>query len=517
MTGQASPRRPPDERPLVVAVDDDAGRRALLQAELAGRYGGAYRVVVTPSPAAAQALLEEARASGARVAVILASQWMAGMDGSALLAWARARHPRAKRALLVAVDDWGRENTAAAIRSATASGCADHYLGAPLRLGDEVFHRAISGCLYEWTTAEDASAYVVRAHAEGAPGCTVAPRNGARRFDVAIVGAGPSGLAAAVSGSSEGLEIVVVERGAIGGQAGSSSMIRNYLGFSRGIGGAELARQAYEQAWVFGTRFLMGRTATGLKCGVDEHVLLTEDGVEIVSRTVVLACGVAYNRLAVPTLESLVGKGVFYGASPAEAKRIEGERAFVVGAGNSAGQAALHLAKWAARVTLVVRGRGLETSMSKYLIDEIAAASNVEVRLRTRVVDASGEHRLESLTLADDAAGTTAVVPADALFALIGAQPHTTWLPADIARDAHGFVVAGPDLAHDDLLGNWLLPRSPCDFESSVPGIFAVGDVRARSTKRVASAVGEGSGVIGEIHTYLETQAKYAALRRRPS
>jgi thioredoxin reductase (NADPH) len=250
---------------------------------------------------------------------------------------------------------------------------------------------------------------------------------------------------------------------------------------------------------------------------VDQHVLVTSDGAQIPSRAVILACGVSYNRLGVPTLESLVGKGVFYGASPAEAKRVEGHWVFLVGAGNSAGQAALHLAKWAARVTLVVRGESLEKSMSKYLIDEIASAANVEVLLRTRVIDASGDHGLESLTLADDAAGTTTVVSADALFALIGAEPHTSWLPSEVARDAHGFVVTGPDLVHDELLGNWLLPRTPGNFESSVPGVFAVGDVRSRSKKRVASAVGEGSGVIGEIHQYLETQAKYAALRRKPT
>jgi thioredoxin reductase (NADPH) len=509
--------RTDDGRPIIVAVDEDVGRRSLLQTELAGRYDFAYRVAITPSPMAAQSMLEEARTEGRRVALVLASQWMAQMSGSALLSWVRSRHPRAKRALLFAADDWGNENTAAAIRTAIASGSVDHYLGTPRKHSDEVFHRAISGFLYDWTTAEDASAYEVKVRAEGPPGRSVAPRSDDRRFDVAIVGAGPGGLAAAVYGSSEGLETIVVECDSIGGQAGSSSMIRNYLGFSRGIGGAELARQAYEQAWVFGTQFLIGCSVIELRCGVDEHVLVTSDGVEIPSRTVILAGGVAYNRLNVPALESLVGNGVFYGASPAEAKRVEGGRVFLVGAGNSAGQAALHLAKWAAQVWLVVRGQNLEKSMSKYLIDEIASASNVGVLLRTRVVDGSGDGRLESLTLADDAAGTTSVAAADALFAMIGAKPHTSWLPREVARDAHGFVVAGPDLVHDGLLEDWLLPRTPCNFESSVPGVFVVGDVRSRSMKRVASAVGEGSGAIKEIHHYLETHAKYSALRRSPT
>lgn len=516
-SGSAESSRADDERPRIVAVDEDDARRALLETELGGRYAAAYRVSVLSSPLAAQYLLEAVRADNRPVALVLASRRMAAMSGAELLAWVRARHPRSKRALLVAGGDRGDESTAAAIRAAIASGCVDHYLASPRKPGDEVFHRAIGGFLYDWTTAEDASAHAVEVRDEAGVGRCVAPRGDARRFDVAIVGAGPSGLAAAVYGSSEGLDTIVVERAAIGGQAGSSSMIRNYLGFSRGIGGAELARQAYEQAWVFGTRFLVGCAVTELRCGVDEHVLVTSNGAEIASRTVILAGGVAYNRLDVPALERLVGKGVYYGASPAEAKRVEGARVVLVGAGNSAGQAALHLAKWAAQVWLVVRGERLEKSMSKYLVDELASAANVRVLLRTRVVDGAGDGRLESLTLADDAAGTSAVLDADALFVMIGAKPHTSWLPPEVARDAHGFVIAGADLIHDELLDQWLLPRTPCNFESSIPGVFAVGDVRSRSMKRVASAVGEGSGAIKEIHQYLETHAKYSALRRSPN
>jgi thioredoxin reductase len=500
---------PPDGRALLVAVESDAARRELLEAELRARYGSSYRVVVVPSPDAARRVLDEAGAGGERVAVVLAAQHMAGLSGASFLSWVRPRHPRTKRALLVAAGDWGRENTAAEIRNGIASGCVEHYLGAPVKPGDEIFHRAIASLLYDWATGEDPSWHEVRARDEGA--------RVTKRFDVAVVGAGPGGLAAAVYGSSEGLETIVVERGAIGGQAGSSSMIRNYLGFSRGIGGAELARQAYEQAWAFGTQFLTGHDVMQLQCGEDDHVLVTSGGATVRSRTVVLSCGVAYNRLGVPALENLVGKGVFYGASPAEAKRIEGSRVFLVGAGNSAGQAALHLAKWAAQVTLVVRGGDLAKSMSRYLIDEIAAASNVKVLFGTHVIDAAGEGRLQALTLADGRTGAATTVPADALFALIGAKPHTSWLPPGIARDRHGFVVAGADLIHDELLGDWLLPRTPCHFESSVPGVFAVGDVRSRSVKRVASAVGEGAGAVREIHTYLETYSKYAALRRRPS
>ena len=506
-----------DRRPRIVVVDDDAHDLALVEGEIGSRYARDYIVVARSSPVEAMTVLERLRAADQRVTAVLASQCMDEMQGSQLLACGRALHPRAKRALLIAPRDWGQSGTADAIRSAIASGAVDTHLQKPLMHGDETFHRAVSGFLYEWTCLEEASAYEVTVRADHRPGRRVVPGSGAAHFDVAIVGAGPAGLAAAVYGSSEGLETIVIERGAIGGQAGSSSMIRNYLGFARGVPGAELARQAYEQAWVFGAAFL-DQDVSGLRCHDDFHVLVTADGTEIGARAVILACGVSYNRLDIPSLERLVGSGVYYGASPAEARNLAGGRAFLVGAGNSAGQAALHLAKWAAEVTLIVRGDNLGKSMSKYLMDEISAATNIDVRLRTRVVDGSGNGRLETLVIADDAAGgTTTSVPADALFVLIGARPHTAWLPPQVARDAHGFVVAGAELAHDGLLDHWLLPRSPRAFEASVPGVFAVGDVRSRSMKRVASSVGEGSGSIKEIHHYLGSQSKWAALRRSPA
>jgi thioredoxin reductase (NADPH) len=373
------------------------------------------------------------------------------------------------------------------------------------------FHRTVTAFLQEWT----ATVLLDSSDSSMLPDLPTLDRN--EPFDTVIVGAGPAGLAAAVNSSSEGLATLVVEREAIGGQAGSSSMIRNYLGFARGIGGAELARRAFEQAWAFGTRFLIGTGITSMECGYDTHVLQTSDGRELTTRAVVLAMGVSYRRLEIPALERLAGSGVFYGASPSEAKQYEDRHVFLVGAGNSAGQAALHFAKWATSVTLVVRGNALEKSMSKYLIDTISATDGVRVLLNSRVVDGSGETKLASLRIADDSDGTQRDVGADGLFVMIGASPHTAWLPAEIARDAHGFVVAGAELIHDQLLDDWLLPRSPKAFETSVPGVFAVGDVRSRSTKRVASSVGEGSGVIRAIHDYLETQAKFAALRRSPT
>jgi thioredoxin reductase (NADPH) len=261
---------------------------------------------------------------------------------------------------------------------------------------------------------------------------------------------------------------------------------------------------------------MVGREVTDLRCG-DTQVLTIADDIEINSRTVILATGVRYNRLGVPALERLVGRGVYYGASPAEARHVAGQEAFLVGAGNSAGQAALHVAKWAERVTLVVRGDELAKSMSRYLVDEIEAAANVEVLVQTRVVDGSGDGRLETLTLSNGRSGETNVVPAGALFALIGATPHTDWLPSVVARDDYGFVVTGADLTHDGLLDDWLLPRSPRTYETSAPGVFAVGDVRSRSMKRVASSVGEGSGAIKEVHHFLELQPKWSALRRSSS
>ena len=498
------------ERPVIVAVDDNFTELEQLRRELDPRYARDYDIVVEESAGAALSAVEASLVARQHVAVVLASQWMAGLDGTDLLRHVRRLSPRTKRCLLIALEDWGRPTTAIAIQNAIASGSIDHFLSKPRRSPDEEFHRTITALLQEWTATE-----LLDSHEPAVLTDSSALEN--HHFDLIVVGAGPAGLAAAVNGSSEGLVTLVVERDLVGGQAGSSSMIRNYLGFDRGIGGAQLAQRAYQQAWAFGTRFLVGNEITSMKCGYDKHELRTADDRTLTTKAVVLAMGVAYRRFEIPALERLAGLGVFYGASPAEAKQYEGCRVFLIGAGNSAGQAALHFAKWAMHVTLVVRGDNLEKSMSKYLIDAVSAADNVEVLLRSRVVDGSGDTQLASLRITDDTDGGEREVEADALFVMIGASPHTAWLPEAIARDAHGFIVAGAELIHDQLLDDWLLPRSPKTFETSVPGVFAVGDVRSRSTKRVASSVGEGSGVIRVIHDYLETQAKYAALRRAPA
>ena len=318
-----------------------------------------------------------------------------------------------------------------------------------------------------------------------------------RDFDVVVIGAGPAGLAAAVYASSEGMRALVVEREAIGGQAGSSSLIRNYLGFSRGVSGAELAQRAYQQAWVFGTSFLLMREVTELIPGEHRHRLRIGDD-EVTARAVVLACGVSYRRLEIPALAELEGSGVFYGASAAEAKALVGKRAFVVGGGNSAGQAAMHLGRFAERVTIVVRANSLAESMSSYLREEIAAAGNIDVMLGTEVIDGGGDGQLRELTLRDRASGETSTVPADALFVLIGAHPGTEWLPAEIERDDWGYVLCGRDVDDDH--------EQRLMLETSLPRVFAVGDVRHGAVKRVASAVGEGSVVIQQVHRCLESQ-----------
>ena len=325
-----------------------------------------------------------------------------------------------------------------------------------------------------------------------------------RDFDLVVIGAGPAGLAAAVYGASEGFRTVVVERETFGGQAGTSSLIRNYLGFARGISGSELAWQAYQQAWLFGASFRVARRARALQPRGERLVVRLSDGTEVAGRAVVIATGASYRRLGIPNLESLVGAGVFYGATVTEAQATEGKEAYVVGGANSAGQAAMHLSRYARRVTLLVRGDSLAKSMSSYLIQEIDATENIEVRFNSRVVDGGGEGRLERLVLEDRTSGLTETVPAAALFVLIGAEPHTEWLPEDILRDEKGFVVTGQDLLRDGRPPKgWSLERPPMPLESSVPGVFVVGDVRHGSIKRVASAVGEGSIAIQMVHQYL--------------
>jgi len=327
-------------------------------------------------------------------------------------------------------------------------------------------------------------------------------------FDVAVIGAGPAGLAAAVYASSEGLRTVVVEHEAVGGQAGTSSMIRNYPGFSQGVSGAKLTQEIWQQAWAFGTTFRYMRQAQSLSADDGHYRLRLSDDSVLTSRTVIIATGAAYRRLGIPRLEALQGRGVYYGAATSEAPAMRGRNVFVAGGGNSAGQAAVHMAKWADRVTILVRSRSLADSMSEYLIRQIGAAPNVDIRYHVQVVDGTGDGtgHLQSLVLADTVSGTRRTVPADALFVLIGSQPRTEWLGQAVARDQSGFILTGPDLPADSE-ARWPPGRPPLPLETSLPGVFAAGDVRYGSVNRVASAVGEGAGTIPLVHRYLHATA----------
>jgi thioredoxin reductase (NADPH) len=553
---------------VILAVDDDVNALRRLDRELQ-RYRADYAVITEGSAARALSALEAARADGREVALVLADQEMPELAGVELLDRARRLHPSAKRGLLVAWGDWAHPDRARGMVGGMAASRFDYYVLKPQRRGEEQFHRIVSEFLHEWAQlrSEAESEITVvgeewssRTHglrsiltrsgvphtfvpAEGAAGrdlladagCTQADgpvaivRDGPtlinpskveladafgvatelgdeRDFDLVVAGAGPAGLAAAVYAASEGLRTLVVEREAVGGQAGSSSLIRNYLGFSRGISGGELAQRAYQQAWVFGATFLLMREVTRLRAEDGRLRLGIAGQDEVSAAAVVLATGVTYRSLGVPALERLTDAGVFYTAG-SQASALAGDPVFVVGGGNSAGQAAIHLSRYAASVTIVIRDRGLDETMSRYLRDALEARENIEICSRTEVADAAADADgwLEALVLRDLDSGRTERREAGGLFVLIGADPHTAWLPDEIERDDSGYLRTGSDLLRGGALpAGWPLSRPPLALETSLPRVFAVGDVRSGSTKRVASGVGEGSVVIEQIHRLLE-------------
>ncbi len=541
--------------PAILVVTSDRESSARLADEL-GRYARDYRIERASSGTDAVERVAALAASGG-VAMVLADLAQAEGDAVEVLARVREASRTARTVLLL---EWGlRPDQGAAVLRAAALGVVDTVLTKPTGPRDEEFHTAITEELGEWAWATAPAVEAVRItstderRAEeihmvldrlGVPsgihptdsdvgraiigraprptwrtlveimGATVLADPTARDlavafgvsvdvdgavFDLAVVGSGPAGLGAAVYGASEGLRTLVVEREVFGGQAGMSSMIRNYLGFPRGVTGRQLGRRAVLQAAGFGASFDLARGVRAIHPG-DPHRLQLEDGTVAAAHAVVLACGVVYRRLNVPALEAFVGRGVFYGAPSTSARAMQDDHVAVVGAGNSAGQAAVHLARYARDVTICARGDSLAESMSDYLVRQIAADSRIQVRTAVDVVDGGGGSGLEWVVLEDRGSGARHRLPLNGLFILIGADARTDWLPPELERDARGYVVTGASITP----ARWLLDRPPYPFETSIPGVFAAGDVRAGNVKRVAAAVGEGSVTIPMVHDYLD-------------
>jgi thioredoxin reductase (NADPH) len=544
-------------KPVILVVDDEPEDLASLTEALTRRYGADYRVAHNASATAAMEDLGGMRDAGESVALIIADQWMPEMQGLTFLGRAHKIHPTAQRALLV---DWGDHTASPAILKGCAFGQLENYLRKPWFPPEVHLYPAIGEFLSEWTRAHgprmellrvigsepsrrthDVRGYLDRSgiphgfyaadsdqgreslNEVGLDGsrlpvvvlldgrALVDPSNkeisdalGAtnleeRNCDLVIVGAGPAGLAAAVYGASEGLETIVIEREAVGGQAGTSPLIRNYLGFPRGISGGELAQRAYEQAWLFGSKFVFAREGLKLRGGRAKF-LTVSDGIEITARAVIIATGASYRRLQVPDADRLAGAGIFY-ATPSDARAFEDREIFVAGGGNAAGQAVLFFANRARKVTLVVRADSLEKGMSDYLVQQILRSPNVEVRLGTEIVGVGGDHTLERITLMAGPSPQPETLPAQILFAMIGADPHTDWLAGTLQRDGHGFILTGPGV--DRKAAAWPLDRPPTRLETSLPGVYAAGDVRHGSVKRFASAVGEGAVAVQYVHEYL--------------
>jgi thioredoxin reductase (NADPH) len=544
------------DRPAILVVDDEPTALASMLDALTRRFGGDYRVEPHLSAQSALDAIARLKADGDEIALVIADQWMPEMTGNEFLGHVRAIEPTAKRALLVS---WGDREASPVILQACALGQLDNYLYKPWAPAEVHLYPYLSEFLAEWTRLHrpgmelihivgdelstraneirellDRNGIPYGFHPTGtAPAEQLVAKHDAAKeelplvflldgsmlvnpsdaeimdavgespdalyCDVAVVGGGPAGLTSAVYAGSEGLGTLVIERHVIGGQAGASSLIRNYLGFPRGISGAELTQRAYQQAWLFGAKFVFSREVTGLHLNGSSKTLSLSDGREIRASSVIVATGAKYRRLEVPELERFVGSSVFY-TTFGETRLVRGLEVAVVGGGNSAAQAVVHLAKFARHVTLIVRGNSLARTMSDYLVQQIRSTPNVEVRLESEVVGGEGGERLETLKIRDRAQGRVETIATRLLFVLIGASPHTEWLNATVQRDAKGFIPTGHRV--DPAL--WPLQRPPLSFETSVPGIFAVGDVRLESMKRVASAVGEGAGAIQNVHQYLE-------------
>ena len=550
-------------KPIFVVVSEDPRVRTALTRDLERRFGADYDVLAADSVPAATMLLADCAERSRQVALVFADQALSGPSAVEFLAQARTSHPGCRRVLVIPRGNWSSRHP---VIEAMALGQVDFHLYNPWEPLERILYPAVSEFLSVWGRLQEAPVVPIRICGEqhsrrshelrdvltrasipfwffddgsdegrallrevGATGkqlpvvvfytgvalenpsnadvvstLGMKTRPDVERCDLIIVGAGPGGLAAAVYAASEGLDAVVLEPVVPGGQAGTSALIRNYLGFQRGISGEDLIGRAVEQAWLFGVDFVLTQPAIGLAVRGNDRVIRTADGSEVAAQAVILAVGVEWRRLGVPALEALVGAGVFYGAAGAEAKAMQGRDVYIVGAGNSAGQAALHLSRYASSVTMLVRQESLVATMSDYLVRQIEVAPNVAVRFGTEVIDGRGDGHLEEITVRERTSGDTSALPASALFVMIGAEPHTDWLPDAIHRDERRFILTGQDLVrHGQLPAGWPLERAPRLLETSIPGVLAVGDVRHGSVKRVASAVGEGATAVALIHEYL--------------
>ncbi len=549
-------------RPAIVAVDDDAQVLAAVARDLRRQYGESYRIVRAGSGAEALEVLSELTGRGDTVALFVVDQRMPEMTGTEFLARVAPDYSDAKKVLLTAYAD-----TDAAIAAINDVGL-DHYLMKPWDPPEDRFYPVIDELLDDWSASvpvpydgikvigarwspdsyevkdflarnqlpyrfmdveadPDARAIAEAGESPARLPLVVLPdgtrlerpdhrvlaghaglRTEASRthYDLVVVGAGPAGLGAAVYGASEGLRTAVIERHATGGQAGQSSRIENYLGFPAGISGGDLARRATAQAQRLGAEILTAVEARGVAVEDPTKIVTLSDGSELSCRALLIASGMTIRTLDVPGAESLIGAGIWYGAAVAEAVTYRGEDVFVIGGANSAGQAAMMLSRFAGTVTMVVRGSSLEAKMSQYLVDQIAATANIVVRLNSEVASVAGSDHLERVTLRDMGTGSEASYTAGGLFIFIGARPHSEFVDGVVLRDGRGFILTGPDLKVDGAWApSWPIDRDPYLLETSVPGIFAAGDVRANVIRRVASAVGQGAVAVSLIHQYLES------------
>ncbi|HUV18747.1 MAG TPA: FAD-dependent oxidoreductase [Ilumatobacteraceae bacterium] len=550
-------------KPIILTVDDDMTVSQAITRDLRSRYADRYRIIRATSGAEALESLEELARRDLDVALIVSDHRMPGMTGIELLELSQPVTPGTKRVLLTAYAD-----TDVAIRAINDTGL-DHYLLKPWSPPEERLYPVLDDLLADWDRANehrfegvrvvgnrwsdrsyDTRMFLARNHVHyqwlelerdpeaqrlhalfdatadalplvllpdgtvlrGAGSSELAGALGLRTstestlYDLVVVGAGPAGLAAAVYAASEGLSVAIIERDAPGGQAGQSARIENYLGFPNGLSGSDLSHRATTQARRLGAEMVLARSVEGLEQRGSIHAVRFDDGSEVEARAVLVATGVSYRLLAADGLADFTGRGVYYGAAANDARSTEGDDVYIVGAANSAGQAALHIAQYARRVVMLVRGASLDASMSRYLVERVQASDKIDVRLETEVVRGGGTDHLEWLTLVDRASGDEETVETNWLYAFIGALPRTDWLGDQVARDERGFVLTGPDVAALEGDGvRWPLARAPFLLETSVPGVFAAGDVRRSSMKRVASAVGEGSSSVSNVHLYLET------------